>query len=125
MISPNVVLLLPEDASCHLHRNDYAIGSLAWSNASLGLGVGVVSAMVGSNGGWIVTLFNTIDKSDVNSSLLEWTFRRGGCWFELQDQLGFNQSEFVIRRNYYSGFHSSLVESIECYALFYCKLGLF
>lgn len=95
VISPNLVLLLSDPSldACDLHRNDYAIGSLAWSNASHGLGV--VSAAVGRNEGWIVTLFDTI-QSDVNSSLLEWTFRRGGCWFELQDQLGFNQSELVF-----------------------------
>ena len=95
VVSPNLVLLLSDSSlgACDLHRNEYAIGLLAWNNA--GLGVGVVSAAVGRNQGWMVTLFDTI-KSTPNNSMLEWRFQSGGCWFELHPLMGVNQSEIVI-----------------------------
>jgi hypothetical protein len=105
LVSSNSVLLSDHSLGhCGLHGNEYAIGSLARSNASLG--VGVVSAAVGRNRGWIVTLFEVIK---ANHSLLEWTFQDGGCWFKLQDQLGFNQSELVCK----SQLSNSLVHIVK------------
>lgn len=100
VVGPNLVLLLSEPSlgPCGLHGNEHAIGLLAWNNASLGMGV--VSAAVGTlgtNGGWTVTLFDAI-KTNPNSSELEWRFESGGCWFELHDLLGANQSEIVISK---------------------------
>lgn len=94
VVGPHLVLLHSDLlAVCDLSREDHAIGSLASSNTSLGLGV--VSAAVGRAEGWILTLFDAV-KSDVDSGLLEWTFQPAGCWFELQDQLGVNQSDLVF-----------------------------
>lgn len=78
---------------CGLGREDHIIGSLATSNTSLKQGV--VSAAVGRGEGWIVKLFDAV-KSNVDSTLLEWTFRPAGCWFHLRGPLGVNQSDHVF-----------------------------
>lgn len=99
VIGPHLVLLYSDLLEmCDLSREDTAIGSLASSNISGNISLGVVSAAVGrGDEGWIVTLFDAIT-SDMNSDdLVEWSFRSGGCWFELQDQLGANQSDLVFK----------------------------
>lgn len=71
----------------------YGIGSLVLNEARLGLGV--VSAIVGDNVGWMVTLFEPTQEQLV-SVLLEWALLEGNCWFELDKEMGFNQSSTVM-----------------------------
>ena len=104
VINSHLALLHPRAAqtslttACGAPVEDYSIGSLVLNEARLGLGV--ISAIVGSNAGWMVTMFENIQEQLVSVSL-EWTIQEGYCWFELEEIMGFNQSIAVICHNIY------------------------
>lgn len=85
----------PSAAACNLTTLDYSIGSLLHSEV---LGLGVVSAVVGNNEGWMLTLFEGAQEI-LGPTSLQWTLQEEICWFELQDKSGFNQISIVINRN--------------------------
>lgn len=102
VISPNLVFLHPGSSNssllvaCNTEREQITVGSLSTNDG--GLGVGVVSALVGPGGakGLMVALFESVSYS----SHLRWTFDDISCWFELQEGLGFNQSNHVYTIKY-------------------------
>ncbi len=95
-MGPHLALLLQnasspeqqEGAGCDLGVEDGVIGVVARSGG--GLGLGVVSAVVGgsqgNHRGWIIALFTTVNQQ-LNPSLQEWSFHNASCWFELQEGL--------------------------------------
>lgn len=95
-VSPHVLLLTETEeesellGDCELARVESSIGLLARNNASLS--VGVISARVVNEGGWVVTVYPAIHKGASFSNASEWVFQNTSCWFELEEALGFNQS---------------------------------
>ena len=83
----------PSAAACNLTSLEYSIGSLLYNEV---LGLGVVSAVVGNNEGWMLTLFDEAQDEVVGPMLLLWIVQEEICWFELQDESGFNQISIVI-----------------------------
>lgn len=69
-----------------------SVGSLARSN----LRVGVVSGVVGRSNNLLVSLVDSSSSAMlVNGNSQDWLFEGVQCWFELQEELGFDQFSVV------------------------------
>ena len=79
--------------ACDLGVEGNVIGVLVKSGA--GLGLGVVSAVIAGSGnvsrGWTISLITTVVRHQFNPTFQEWTFQNASCWFELQEELGFDE----------------------------------
>ena len=107
MLGPSMVLLFSYNLNSSLinfcntsNENDLEVGSLASVTPRLGQGqvMGLLSGVVGTYQGLLVSLLNSPAVQFVNESSMEWLFEGGQCWFELQE-VGFIQFSVVRCHN--------------------------
>ena len=83
---------VPEACGQGMNGSGVAVGSLA---TGLGMALGVVSGVMGTGRALLVNLLTAPALMAVSMSSQEWSFEEGECWFELQENLRFNQSSIV------------------------------
>ena len=117
MVTAHLVYLHPSSphtslvTACGSAVEGYSLGHVVEAD----LGVGVVSAIVGSEEGWMVMLFQRI-QTQTSFAPRRWTFLDGVCLFQLLKEMGFNNSApvYYILHYYCSGPSKMNVNVFRC-----------